>query len=181
MLCAPRLVWIARGLGVMVRLFAGFQAAGVPGDIFDDDARVRVTRDPAGFAYRRLKGGNRTGPILLPGGMVEPEAHAPPLRAFAEAGYPARPAKLPWRCACTAGPTIESLSRVRGIIEGEPRAAASRNGAGGDRGRGIRGWTDLGNWSRFRTGSRDSSANTWRPGAAGRQSMKARCTSPRTR
>jgi pimeloyl-ACP methyl ester carboxylesterase len=53
----------------------------------DSDAAVMVSRDNGWIVFQPEGVTPQTGLIFYPGGLVSPEAYAPPLRAIAAAGY----------------------------------------------------------------------------------------------
>lgn len=94
-----RIVWVASGLTFTAWMVWSFQAHGVPAGTFESDAVVRV--EQVGETWRFLPVGERkaAGLVFLPGGMVDPAAYGPLLRAVAETGYPVVLVELPWRIA----------------------------------------------------------------------------------
>lgn len=97
-----RLTWISAGLTFTAWMIWSFQAHGVPTGTFESDAAVSV--EQVGETWRFIPAGERkaAGLIFLPGGLVDPKAYGPLVRAVAEAGYPVAMIKLPWRIARSA-------------------------------------------------------------------------------
>lgn len=87
----------------MAWIWIGFQAAELPDGTLHSSKSVAVEpHSEGGWRFQPSQPApDASTLIFLPGGMVEPVAYAPLLRAVAEAGYPAVLLPLPWRCACT--------------------------------------------------------------------------------
>lgn len=112
-------VWVAAGLCFVAWMWFGMQAAGLPEGVLRSDAAVRVSLQSAVRSFDPVPARAGAGLIFLPGGLVEPVAYAPLLKAIAAAGYPTRLVELPWRCACTAGQEASLFGEIDAVIAGD--------------------------------------------------------------
>ena len=129
-----RRVWITCGI-IATILFNGWMLFSSRAQGFDkkkilsSDGRVRVRESSEEIVFEPVVGGAPAGLIFFPGGMVDPEAYAPLMRAVAEEGYEAVILKLPFRQAFLESQEAEVVERARVRME---------------RDRGTRGWVVAG-------------------------------------
>lgn len=94
-----RRIWISCGLAFLAFMAWNITAHGVDPGVLRSSATVRVAETRALTQFLPVQAAPGAGLIFLPGGMIDPDAYAPLLRAVAESGHPAVLVKLPWRTA----------------------------------------------------------------------------------
>jgi len=110
-----RRIWIVAGLGFVVFLVWNTQARGVSPTVFRSTSAVRVIDSGALMQFVPAQHARGAGLIFLPGGMIDPDAYAPFLRAVAESGYTAVLIRMPWRTALTEAARKTLWSRIDGV------------------------------------------------------------------
>ena len=91
-----RIVWVSRGLLVMAYMALSFSARGVADEVLESDDAVRVVEADGLIGFTPVEDGDGARLLFLPGGIVDPHAYAPLLRAVAEAGHPVTLVRLPF-------------------------------------------------------------------------------------
>jgi pimeloyl-ACP methyl ester carboxylesterase len=108
-----RRIWIAGGLAFMVFLWWSVEAHGVPDGAARSDARVRITEATFGRLFAPTASRHDMARLIfLPGGLVDPDAYVPFVRAVAEAGASVALVRLPMRAAPTEGMRATMWSRM---------------------------------------------------------------------
>lgn len=115
-------VWIITGIAVTI-VFNGWMLFSSRAQGFDkkrvlaSDERVRVRESSEEIAFEPVAGRAPAGLIFFPGGMVDPKAYAPLVRAVAEEGYEAVILRLPLRRAPLESQEVEVVERARLLME----------------------------------------------------------------
>ena len=110
-----RRTWVGAGVVFMGWMFWSFQAHGVDPATRESDADVSVTH--AGDSWRFVPvSGLLSGLVLLPGGLVDPEAYFPLARDLAKSGHAVVVVELPYRSAPTAAAERRVLRRARAAM-----------------------------------------------------------------
>ena len=122
-----RRIWIVAGLAFMAFLVWSVEAHGVPDGADESDARVRISAAAFGRVFAPVPPRQETARLIfLPGGLVDPDAYVPFVRAVAEAGVPVALVRLPMRAAPTEGMRATLWSRIAAarseLIAGGPWA-----------------------------------------------------------
>lgn len=109
-----RRVWIAGGLLVTAWLAWNLQAHGVPALLFESDGTLTVTvqRDRIFFVPRDVAAAKRVALVFIPGGLVDPTAYVPVVRAIAATGVRSALVEMPWRAAMTETARTELWRRI---------------------------------------------------------------------
>jgi pimeloyl-ACP methyl ester carboxylesterase len=117
-----RIVWVSAGLTVMLLLMLAYRARGFDARVLERDERVTVEDAATHIGFQPILTARTAGLVFLPGGMVDPKAYAPLVRALADAGYPAFIVRMPFlgRHAVTESHKQELLARAERLIAGEP-------------------------------------------------------------
>lgn len=118
-----RRLWIATGL-TATALFTGwsllaYRASGEAKAALSSDDRVTIVHGSGWWDFFPARGRNRepVGLVFFPGGLVDPVAYAPLLRAVALAGFPASLVEIPRRGAFGGAEDPLIFARVRRVWE----------------------------------------------------------------
>lgn len=90
-----RVVWVSAGILFFLYMVLSYSARGVNDDVMLSSGDVVVSETATSITFAAAGGEQRAGLVFIPGGMVQPEAYAPLLRAVAEAGHTAVLVRLP--------------------------------------------------------------------------------------
>jgi pimeloyl-ACP methyl ester carboxylesterase len=107
-----RRIWITGGVVFLSALGWNIQAHGVPPEMYASDARVRVEVTEYGRAFRPIAQSAKPPFVFIPGGLIDPNAYVPLVRAVADAGVPAAIVNVPWRAAPTEAMRNTLWSRI---------------------------------------------------------------------
>jgi len=111
-----RIVWVTGGLTFVAWIVWNMQAHGVAADSAVSSDRVVVTRGDGTTMFMPVGAAPaRAGVVFVPGGMVDPDAYLPLVRAVADAGWPVAIAELPWRMAFSDAATDDVWQRVQAV------------------------------------------------------------------
>jgi hypothetical protein len=111
-----RRIWVTGGLAFIVFLAWNIQAHGVDPAVVRSSAKVRVLDTGALLQFLPAQTAPGPGLIFLPGGMIDPDAYAPLLRAVAESGHAAVLVRMPWRSAPTAAMRQTLWKRIDAVV-----------------------------------------------------------------
>lgn len=115
-----RRIWITAGLTFVGFLVWNTRARGVDPAVFRTTSAVRVVDSGSLIQFLPAQHARGAGLIFLPGGMIDPDAYAPLLRAVADSGHTAVLVRMPWRTAPTRG-TVKTLwKRIDDVIRNGP-------------------------------------------------------------
>lgn len=108
-----RIIWVTGGLTFVAWMVWNMQAHGVN----DRDRRSSpsvstVVGDGAMIFMPTGAAADRPALVFLPGGMVDPDAYVPLVRAIADAGWPTAIVTLPWRMAFSESANADVWRRV---------------------------------------------------------------------
>ncbi len=98
-LAVVRIVWISAGLLFLAWQFNSYRAQGVDFAALRTNPEIQISEEGPAIEVMPINSSQPVGLIFYPGGMVEPRAYLPMAYHLAEAGYPVRIVKLPWRSA----------------------------------------------------------------------------------
>lgn len=113
-----RIVWITAGLSFTAWMIWSMQAHDVPEQDRQSTAALSVIEgDHTTVFLPTTAAAGRSAVIFLPGGMVDPAAYIPLVRAVADAGWPAAIVQLPWRMAFSDGAEAEVWERAKAVRE----------------------------------------------------------------
>jgi pimeloyl-ACP methyl ester carboxylesterase len=111
-----RLIWVTAGLSFVGWMLWSVQAHQVDAAAMRSTADVTVVEGDDAMAFLpAVIAEDRPAIVFLPGGMVDPDAYVPVVRALAEAGWPSAIVELPWRMAFTDDSTTEVWRRVQAV------------------------------------------------------------------
>ena len=109
-----RRIWVTSGLLFTAWLGWNLQARGVAASAFASDRTVRaeIDLDSIRFVPHELARRHRVNLIFIPGGLVDPDAYVPVVRAVASTGVPSALVKMPWRSALTDAMRLQLWARM---------------------------------------------------------------------
>jgi len=116
LLSIVRIVWICAGLLFLAWLFNSYRAQGIDFAALQANPAIQVSEEGPALEVMPIASSQPVGLLFLPGGMVEPRAYLPMAYHLAEAGYPVRIVKLPWRSAPLAEQEAAVATYVRETI-----------------------------------------------------------------
>ena len=96
-----RRIWVTGGLIFMAVLFWSIQAHDVPASLYESTAALRVETTGYGRVFRPAVPASKAAFVFIPGGLIDPNAYVPLVRAVADAGIPAAIVDVPLRAAPT--------------------------------------------------------------------------------
>jgi pimeloyl-ACP methyl ester carboxylesterase len=111
-----RRIWIAGGVGFTLWLVWNAQAHGVPAATMASTSTLAVRA--ADHAVEFLPASSDPadpGVIYLPGGLIDPRAYRPFVRAIADRGVPAALVEVPYRMAATERAVAEVWRRIGSV------------------------------------------------------------------
>src|SRR5688572_62527 len=111
-----RRIWISAGVAFVAFLVWNTQARGVDPAVLRSTSAVRVIDSGALMQFVPAQHTRGAGLVFLPGGMIDPEAYAPLLRAVADSGHTAVLVRMPWRTAPTEAARKTLWNRIDGVI-----------------------------------------------------------------
>lgn len=113
-----RIVWVSLGVLVMAYMALSFSAWGVGDEVLASDDVVRVVEGDGLIAFTPVDDAGGARLLFLPGGIVDPHAYAPLLRAVAEAGHPVTLVRLPFlgRHAPSESAKRETVARAIAVM-----------------------------------------------------------------
>lgn len=115
-LAVVRIVWISAGLLFLAWQFNSYRAQGVDFAALRTNPEIQISEEGPAIEVMPINSSQPVGLIFYPGGMVEPRAYLPMAYHLAEAGYPVRIVKLPWRSAPLADQEAAVAAYVRETI-----------------------------------------------------------------
>ena len=140
-----RRVWVTAGLLFTAWLTWNLQARGVPASVYESDPSIEVvsSADFTVFLPRDTTASPGRAVVFLPGGLVDPDAYAPIVRALAARGLRGALVKLPFRSAATAAMREQLRARIEAaharlgvdvplVLAGHSRGAALAAGFAAD-------------------------------------------------
>jgi predicted esterase len=130
-----RILWVTFGILSILWMANSFRAQGFDRSILNSDELVSIEETSSLISFRPNKNEQAKGLIFFPGGMVQPEAYAPMVRAIAEQGFNVFIVKLPFGAAplesqeISVRETALEIMKSNGLIEhwvvgGHSRGAA---------------------------------------------------------
>lgn len=118
-----RALWVAGGVAFMAWFALSFSARGVDEDMLRSGDGVRVVETDTAISFIHSEDQTRPALLFLPGGLVDPHAYAPLLRAVAREGHTAVLIKLPslgGRHAMGADGRRRAVNRALHVLRQEP-------------------------------------------------------------
>jgi pimeloyl-ACP methyl ester carboxylesterase len=94
-----RTVWVIFGISFFLWMANSLRAQGFDRSILESDTKTTVEETSRFISFDPNLNPEPTGFIFLPGGLVQPEAYAPMVRAIADRGYTVFIVKLPFGSA----------------------------------------------------------------------------------
>lgn len=123
-----RTVWMLGGLGFLLWLAVGFQSVDIPTGTFQSSDTVRVEeREGGGWTFTPVSASGPKALVFLPGGMVDPQAYGPLVRAVAEQGNRAILLPIPWRSAYTQTQRQNLFAEIRAVSRQSPVVLAGHS------------------------------------------------------